>query len=89
MKSRGYGCRVRNPFSFCDCFATIFSTGLPIRQAFDCFSRVLGGEVRIPLGHHSGLVTRDLTDCPERHPSHRHVGRGCMPEVVKPEPFHL
>ena len=58
MKSRGYGFPVRSPFSFCDHFVTIFFPGLPIRQAFDRFSRVLGGEVRVPLGHPGRLVTQ-------------------------------
>ena len=51
MKSRGYGFPVRSPFLFCDRFATIFFSGLPIRQAFDRFSRVLWGEVGVPFGH--------------------------------------
>jgi hypothetical protein len=45
--------------------------------------------VRIPLGHRGRLVTQDLTDRPKRYSGHGHVGGGCMPEVVEPEPFHL
>ena len=67
--------------------AAVLFPRFPIRQAFDRFSRMLGGEVRVPLGHRRGLVPQDLTDRPERYSGHGQMGGCGVPEIVKPEPL--